>query len=68
MSPLFLAGGAPSFGALALLGSEPSGLAIDFTVNQYAMRTSDAESLILDFYTAMAIDFTTNTYAVKVFP
>lgn len=68
MSPIVRNGGISEFGPLALLGAETSGMAIDFTVNQYAMRTFDAESLIVGLDQAMAIDFTTNTYAVRVYP
>jgi hypothetical protein len=51
--------------AVLLLGNEYEGLAIDFTVNQYAVRTLNANDILGNEPRGLALEFLSNTYAVR---
>ena len=55
--------GAPD--ALALLGSEYEGFAIEFLNNTVSMRTFDADSLISSEAQGFALEFISNTSSVR---
>lgn len=58
-------GGWRTYAARDLLGDEPNGLAIDFTDNSYAIRTTSQAEIGLDTETGMAIDFVDDSYAMR---
>lgn len=56
--------------AADLLGAELSGFALDFLINQYAVRTVTSSELIElqlgDEWNGLALDFTTNLYLNQI--
>lgn len=51
--------------AVAYLGSEGDGMVIDFTSNGYAIRTLDADFLIVNESQGFALELLSNTYSVR---
>lgn len=52
--------------AIALLGTEFNGFALDFLEDSYALRLGNASDLIGAEPQGFALDYTTNTSAMKV--
>lgn len=51
--------------AVSYLGAEGNGMVLDFTSNGYAIRTLDADFLIVNESQGFALELLSNTYSVR---